>query len=416
MKKIYLLICVLVSLLSSCGDMLENIQPYLDKGEKIYVGKVDSLEAFSGKNRILLKGLYMYGVTQKKCVVSWYSQDNELQQKELEVNRVESVEPFEAMIDNLDEGQYEFTIVTYDAQGNSSIESIVEGYAYGELYESNLTNRRMDQFVVDGTDIVITWRPADDALKSEVYYTGLDGEEKMIEVPIAETQTRITDCAYEGSIRWRTVYLPEVDAIDEFYSEYDEETYSFYVERELDKSKFKEVILPGDIPMNAWGKSMSNMWNGEYSYDVDDINHSNDFSELPIWFTFDLGVVSNLTRFVFWQRSYDLIDGTVYLYNKANFKKWEVWGCADTPAEDGSWDGWTKLATCEITKPSGSPLGTVTDEDIEVAKEGHEFIFPEGLPAVRYIRFKLLENFGNMSSCYVKEVTFYGVVDPASAQ
>lgn len=115
MKKIYLLICVLVSLLSSCGDMLENIQPYLDKGEKIYVGKVDSLEAFSGKNRILLKGLYMYGVTQKKCVVRWYSQDNELQQKELEVNRVESVEPFEAMIDNLDEGQYEFTIVTYDA-------------------------------------------------------------------------------------------------------------------------------------------------------------------------------------------------------------------------------------------------------------------------------------------------------------
>lgn len=68
MKKIYLLICVLVSLLSSCGDMLENIQPYLDKGEKIYVGKVDSLEAFSGKNRILLKGLYMYGVTQKSVL------------------------------------------------------------------------------------------------------------------------------------------------------------------------------------------------------------------------------------------------------------------------------------------------------------------------------------------------------------
>ena len=36
--------------------MLDGIQPYLDEGEKIYVGKLDSLKAFTGKNRIKIEG------------------------------------------------------------------------------------------------------------------------------------------------------------------------------------------------------------------------------------------------------------------------------------------------------------------------------------------------------------------------
>ena len=35
--------------------MLDGIQPYLDEGEKIYVGKLDSLKAFTGKNRIKIE-------------------------------------------------------------------------------------------------------------------------------------------------------------------------------------------------------------------------------------------------------------------------------------------------------------------------------------------------------------------------
>ena len=66
MKHIIIILCVIAGICSSCNDMLENIQPYLNEGETIYVGKVDSLTASSGRNRILLKGLYIYGVTQKE--------------------------------------------------------------------------------------------------------------------------------------------------------------------------------------------------------------------------------------------------------------------------------------------------------------------------------------------------------------
>ena len=59
-----------------------------------------------------------------------------------------------------------------------------------------------------------------------MYYTNTAGDEKMIEIPIAETETRIEDCDLSKALRWRTVYLPEETAIDYFYSEFTEQIIS----------------------------------------------------------------------------------------------------------------------------------------------------------------------------------------------
>lgn len=223
MKKYIFTILGIVSVIcSSCDGMLDNIQPYLDAGETIYVGKVDSVTTYPGRNRVLLKGFYMYGVTQKKCIVRWQSMDGEEQSLELEVIRKEPVDDFEVVISDLDEGQYEFAVTTYDAKGNSSIESVAEGYVYGDIYESNLTNRKIDQLRVTENVVTISWRPVNAALKCEMSYIDAVGDEKVLEVPITETETRIEDCDLTKPIRWRTVYLPEENAIDYFYSEYTE--------------------------------------------------------------------------------------------------------------------------------------------------------------------------------------------------
>mgnify|MGYP000317565860 CR=1 FL=1 len=413
---IFILLGTILGFGTSCDGMLDNIQPYLEEGETIYVGKVDSLEAFSGKNRVKLEGLYLYGVTQKKCVIRWKSMDEEEMSLNLDVVRENPEDPFEVIIDNLDEGQYEFVITTYDAKGNSSIESMVECYVYGELYESNLSNRKIDSWSINGTSLEINWRPVNDAQEVEFYYLNREGVEVERIIPVSETRTVIDDCAYKGEIRWRTVYLPEKNAIDKFYSEETIENYSFYVERELDKSRFSEKNLVGDISMGEWGTRMSNMWNGIYGYDDNDFNHSADFRDFPQSFTFDLGVTNTkLTRFKIWQRGYDWFNhSTIYLYNNSNIKKWEIYGCADAPSADGSWEGWTKLTECEMTKPSNTPLGTLTDEDMQAAKEGHEFVFPENIQPVRYLRFKILDTWGSANDTgnhnfYIKEVTFYGI-------
>lgn len=411
-NTIILLMCAIIGLCTSCDGMLDNIQSYLDEGETIYVGKVDSLEAFPGKNRVQLKGYYLYGVTQKKCVIEWLSMDEEEMKLELDVVRENPEDPFEVTIDNLDEGQYEFSITTYDAQGNHSVESIIESYVYGELYESNLTNRRIDSKNITGTVMEINWRPVNNALEVELYYEDRDGNEVKRIIPVSETKTVIDDCAYEGTLRWKTIYLPEKNAIDKFYSEETIEEYSFYVERELDKSKFKEVILNGDIAMNAWSTSMSLIWDGKYGYDEEGSYSQADDTKGNIVpdasFTFDLGVLTELTRFKLWQRSKNPWE--IFIYNSANCKKWEVWGCDHEPSVDYDDTEWTKLMDCEIIKPSGLSLGQVNDEDIAVANEGHEFIFPEGLPPVRYIRFTIKETWnGTLTTFFVQEVSFHGI-------
>lgn len=208
---------------------------------------------------------------------------------------------------------------------------------------------------------------------------GYEPEERIFGIVIRDRWDNVTDTIFQSIIPWE--------------------------EHELDKGKFKEIHLDNDIYMNSWGRTMSLMWNGEHSYSDDwDINHAVNFIDqgFPAWFTFDLGTVAHLSRYVFWQRLYG------YEYKDANFKEWEVWGRADAPTQDGSWDGWTLLLECENYKPSGLPVGQTSTEDIEYATNGQEFLFPIDAPAVRYIRFKIISTFSGATSGYVKEVTFYG--------
>lgn len=80
---------------------------------------------------------------------------------------------------------------------------------------------------------------------------------------------------------------------------------------------------------------------------------------------------------------------------------------ADTPDPSGSWDDWVFLMECNSYKPSGD--GPVTQEDhLYATSTGEDFIFPEGIPPVRYLRFKILETWGFLDYHYIQEVTFWG--------
>lgn len=173
-------------------------------------------------------------------------------------------------------------------------------------------------------------------------------------------------------------------------------------EYKLDKTKFKEVVLPNDEPMGGWGLVMSNIWDDVTT--GQSICHTNAFGSFPVSFTFDLGTATQLSRYVYWSRQPD------YWYSHGNMKEWEVYGCADKPAANGSWDGWTLLRKCESVKPSGLPTGQNTTEDIEHAKKGEEFEFDVNLPAVRYIRVKALKTFDGTNMVHFSEVTFYGQI------
>lgn len=175
-------------------------------------------------------------------------------------------------------------------------------------------------------------------------------------------------------------------------------------EEELDKSLFKAVHLDGDYTKPNMGTQViERAWN--------DSRSENDFTTLPGYglpqsFTFDLGVKAKLSRLVVWTRL-----SSRFLYASGAVKKWELWGSND-PNPTGAWDStWTLLMTCEAVKPSGLPVGQNTAEDKAFADAGWEFVFPLDTPPVRYLRWKTLANWGNVSHITITELTLYGKVE-----
>lgn len=174
-------------------------------------------------------------------------------------------------------------------------------------------------------------------------------------------------------------------------------------EEKLDKTKFREVNLPTDTyQQHCCGGGMTDLWDKVWNNGNNTL-HTKPNTGIPQWFTFDLGSKARLSRFKIHHRS----GGA---YKAGDPKVFEIWG-SNAPAQDGSWDSWTKLGTFESIKPSGEE--TPTAEDIEYATvigQDFEFPNPENAPAVRYLRFKTTENWGGVTYIYLSELTFWGSV------
>ncbi len=169
-------------------------------------------------------------------------------------------------------------------------------------------------------------------------------------------------------------------------------------EEKLDKRKMSVMKLGSDANFTNW--------EGSDAYLIDDVytnfGHSPS-SSLPAAFTIDLGATAKLSRLVMHQR-----DNMVYSWG--NPKNFEVYGSDHRPDQSGDWSDWTRIMHCTIIKPSGSPVGTNTDEDVAALKAGHEFSFDLTQAPLRYIRIRILDTWGGSTFTHPAEVTFYGEV------
>jgi hypothetical protein len=172
-------------------------------------------------------------------------------------------------------------------------------------------------------------------------------------------------------------------------------------EAQLNKSLFKEVMpYPGDINTSLFATTypMKNLWDNNLT----NFYHSAYGTGMPESFTINLGAETKLSRLKYYQR----ISGSFY-YSSACPKIFEIWG-ANNPDVDGGWNNWTKLMVCESTKPSGLPVGTITNEDKAKADAGEDFTFPVGVPAVRYLRIRIMETWAKTDYIHFNELTFWG--------
>lgn len=186
-------------------------------------------------------------------------------------------------------------------------------------------------------------------------------------------------------------------------------------EEELDKKKFSTVdwrLVPGDITdkdIYNGDSYVHKLWDGVISY----LNYFNTVLDIPFphRFTVDLGQAAKLSRLKIWQR-----DHKDVVWKHAMWKRFRVYGCTELPAwqtqpEDNPMNGWQLLGEFESVKPSGSPLGVETDEDLQLVKDGEEFVFDISNPSVRYIRFEILQAHSNIRSSGMSEIGLWGQVE-----
>jgi len=397
-----------ICILSACTKMDSTYKGFLKDGEIRYSKRPDSIQVFPGYERIKLSWLLIADSNATKCRVYW---NNGADSVEVPVTRSAAIDTISVVISNLAEGNYTFSIYTYDSGGNPSIRKDTTGHVYGDEYVNSLANRLVRDASLVGGMPRINWysEPDTTAVGTEILYKDGNGVAHQIWVPLQEAVTRMEERPLGDSVQYRTLYLPDSLAIDTFYAPYETLHLQKAVPIELDKSKFAEYKLLTDAPLSKYAKAgMAGLWD-----DNIDKNHfygTNAGWESPHWFTFDMGVEASLDHFVMWQRGK---DNTSLLYANANPLKFEIWGSND-PNPNGLWDStWVKLMDCESVKPSGLPLGDNSDDDIAQALAGETFNFPDDTPPVRYIRIKILSTWDPADSdhSFIAELTFFGVAE-----
>ncbi len=170
-------------------------------------------------------------------------------------------------------------------------------------------------------------------------------------------------------------------------------------EVKLDRTKMKQLVLPTntDAPL-GYGGSVAGLFDGGVT--GGGYYHTGDGGTMPKWFSYDMGVTAKISRMSWFMRP-------GFFYDLHSPRKVEIWG-SNNPSPDGSFTGWTLLTAYEQIKPSGLPNGQLTTADNEAAAAGETITIPLDAPAVRYIRFKTLNNWSNGTYVQIYEIYMWG--------
>lgn len=214
-----------LAVLFSCEDINHLHEPYLDWGEQIYLGKPDSIHTFSGKNRILAD-VWFSEVKAKNLVVKYNGDIDSIciPLVRTEENALRS-DPVRIEIPNVREGiATTFKFINYDANmkyKSLTVEAL--GSAYGDDYQESIQNRILNGTSYENGVLTIDWLSTGSTQiqYTEIVYTTTEGEQATYK--LMPTDTTCSFGVQAGStVRYRSVFLPDENSVDLFYTDYKE--------------------------------------------------------------------------------------------------------------------------------------------------------------------------------------------------
>lgn len=384
---------MVLGLAFSCSKMEDNFKGHLEREKVLYAGKVDSVSTKVGYNRIQFE--ISNSVQNIETVRIFWNEFAD--STDVSIDGQSGI--FSKIVPNISERDYNFQMVSIDNNGNKSLPFSVPGKIYGDQYLALRAIRPIKNLeLIDPENMVIHWNGiVDDGIFCDITYLDPSGEEMTIRVPMAEMSTTINGIDIRSGFSYTTVYVPELDAIDEFVSA--PVSVQPKVVFELGKDTWSLVQLPTDVPGNCYGGDIRNLWNGR----TNDFYHSgceggaNDL--IPHHFTIDLGVEINLSEVQ--------LDPRNGCCQGRNPKQFQFWGISDlTDAEttlnsdDPNWEqemldkGWVKLLDHE-----SSPSWNGSEEGYRTGITDNS--------TVRYIRYRIISNWNGEPYTALSELTFW---------
>lgn len=215
--------------LISCDDMESVHQQYLDMGERIYLGKVDSLKAFPGKERIKLTWYVNSDPKIKETVIYWNQRNDSI--IKTFTRKTPGVQKDSVIIENLS-GDYLFELFNRNDEGDYSLIETIPAIAYGDEYAEGLNKRPISAMTVTAFDpqshsgtVKIEWgTPSTLCVNTSLTYTKYpSGQVVTVTVENEETATILENVGNrlgnpDDLIRISSKYVPVQGAIDSFDS------------------------------------------------------------------------------------------------------------------------------------------------------------------------------------------------------
>ena len=389
--KPYLLLFLLVLplFLLRCGD-IESIHKQYLNGEIIYAGRLDTLTIRPGYYRAQLEGYTQFLGNSDQLIIEF---NGAIQTFDINDND----EIYAALLSDLNEESYEFSVTTQDPDGNLSIPQFVAGFAIGDEFVSNQDPREITGYSFDNDGNYVKF--SENAESEYVIFTTIDYENEANEIVrdtafFEDNRIKLIDFNPLGNIDAKSYIQSGLNGIDTIPLSTNSYTLPDVPYSELEKSFFQLVQMPSD---NLGNYNNANpelyLFDGDGSWIGDDtFSYYSNPGDMPHHFTLDLGLNTTL-------RKVKLEMPTPSSSAQNNATEVQIWGRDNIEFAETSSNtdaafynaGWSLLYE-----------GTV---DGETMASNSFLVSPAN--QVRYIRYRVLSSVGNTNS-QLTEMTLYG--------
>lgn len=256
------IICLILGLafFTACTP-IDEFNKYQEGGDIVYPAKVDSVIVYPGKKRIKLAMVLGSDPTVNKIKAFW---KNRQDSTEVMFTRNEANDTIDLLIENLQEGVYNFQLYTFDTFGNQSVVKDVSGTVFGNTFQNSIFNRQIES----ATCGVIKWStPVSTVTGVEVKYINDLDEEQTI-VVANQDQTTTLEGIKEGTpFEFRTLHVPDIKSIDTFYNDFKTETIKTIELKTGEYEVISEHNTPhGWMPNKGHKREVTKISDYQYSY------------------------------------------------------------------------------------------------------------------------------------------------------